>query len=113
MIRVGRILVNVFVFVNLILVTSLYIVKRLTLSSGERKVFFDSASIGNAWAFFVMFLLLAIVISVLIYFIRIKDRHSKNENSVFKQEKVALSITLVVFSISYLVRWIWDLKLVM
>ena len=85
--------------------------KRWTLSEAEREYFFDKSSKANAWAFFAMFLLLAIVISVLMYLIRLKDRYLKRENSVFKKEKLALTITLIVFSISYLLRWIWDLSI--
>ena len=55
-----------------------------------------------------MFLMLGTVITILIYRLRVKDRLLKKESPEYKNEIRMLRITLVVFSISYLMRWIWD-----
>jgi len=107
-IRVSRILVNIFVLGNAVGLSCFYIVKDFTLSREAKILFLKKAYIVNAWLFLAMFFLLATVIFILICQLRVKARYLNMEMTVYKNETRMLAITLVVFSVSYLMRWIWD-----
>jgi hypothetical protein len=107
-ISIGRVTINIIVLTILISLSTLYIAKEFTLSEDKKREFTEREDKIYGWVFFTMFLLLATVICILIYRLRIKDLYMKNETAVYRNEKRMLRITLIVYSSAYLLRWIYD-----